>query len=178
MQVEDGSGIVTQPAVAGELRELVARAQGGDPSVLPRVRELLEAHPEVVEYVGDVTRLAESVWIELVAAGSPVAMEAVKRQAERLRSELRGARPSTLEKLLVDQVVANWLEMSYTRCAAAQTGGSLAQAALRLRRSEVAQRKYLAAVKALTQTRALLPQEAGSDGAIRLFAPEGERAPA
>src|SRR5262245_52749010 len=172
MQAEGGSGAITEPAVAGQLRELVARARGGDPSVLPRVRDLLDAHPEVVEHVGNVTRLAESAWVELVAAGSPLGMEAVKREAETLRSELQGARPSTLERLLVDQVVAGWLEMSYARCAAAQAGGPLAQAALAVRRSEAAQRKYLAAVKALTQARALLPQKAGHEGAVRLFEPD------
>src|SRR5207249_1065152 len=29
---------------------------------------------------------------------------------------------SAVEKLLVDQIIGNWLEMAYARCAAAQTG--------------------------------------------------------
>lgn len=158
MLAGEQSTTVSEPIVARELRELVARAKGGDATVLPTIRRILDDHPEIAAYVGDVARLAESVWIEMLVAEDPLGAEAIKRNAAQMRAELEGPHPTRLERLLIAQVISTLLEVAYAQMAAAQRGGSVMQANLRVRRSEVAQRKHLAALKALAQIRTLLPQ--------------------
>ena len=53
------------PSVAGELRVLVDRARRGDLDALPRLRELLDGHPEVWRSFGDLARHAEAAWVRL-----------------------------------------------------------------------------------------------------------------
>lgn len=158
MLAEEQSTMGSEPIVARELRELVARAKGGDATVLPTIRRILDDHPEISAYVGDVARLAEAVWIEMLVAEDPLGAEAIKRHAAQMRAELEGPHPTPLERLLIAQITSTWLEVAYAQMAAAQRGGSIMQATARVRRSEVAQRKHLAAVKALAQVRTLLPQ--------------------
>jgi hypothetical protein len=52
----------TEPPIAAELRALVQRAQAGDTSALPRIRAVLDDHPEVWHYLGDLSGLVERAW--------------------------------------------------------------------------------------------------------------------
>jgi hypothetical protein len=165
-----------EPAAVTELRALSRRAQAGDPAALPRIRDILDAHPEVWRYVGDLAALAERVWAEVLAAGDPLAAESMRRTAAALRAELAGEHPSALERLLVDQVVACWMEVKFLECRAADPGrGSLDQANFRLKRLESAQKRYLAAVKTLTDVRARLPASRSPSTAARLYDEPGLR---
>jgi hypothetical protein len=75
-----------------------------------------------------------------------------------MRTELAGDHPTRLEKLLVDQVIASWLELKYVEILSSDPPkGTLEQARFRLRCLESAQRRHLSAVKMLTSVRALLP---------------------
>lgn len=162
--------------MARELRELVARAKGGDASVLSIIRRILDHHPEITAYVGDVARLAERALIELLVHADPLGTEAITRHAEQMRADLEGPHPTPVERLLVAQVVATWLEVAYSQAAAAQPGGSIAQANLRVRRAEASQRRHLAAIKTLTQIR-LMPQGlVPVDATLRLHSGDRETA--
>ena len=57
----------------------------------------------------------------------------------------------------------------------AQTGGSITQAAFRLKTAESAQRRFLAATKALATLRALQPRATRPTGTLRVFDPEGRK---
>jgi hypothetical protein len=158
MQDEKPSGVSAEPAVAAELRKVTAQARAGDASALPRLRRLLDGHPEIWERAGDLERVVVRAWAELLAVGDPVALEAVRRKAEQLRAELEGDAPTPLERLLVGQVVAARLAMGHAQ---AQEAGreerSLGQARFALGRSESALRRYLSAVRTLATVRALVP---------------------
>jgi hypothetical protein len=139
-----------------ELRALVQSAQGGDPSALPRIRDILDHRPEVWQHVGDLAALAEHAWIALLAADHPVAVESMKRKVAEMKAELAGDDPTRIERLLVDQVVACWMEVSYLESVSADPGhSSLSQADFRLKRLESAQRRYLHAMQTLTTVRGL-----------------------
>jgi hypothetical protein len=159
-----------EPAAAVELRELVRRAQAGDPAALPRIRQVLDERPEVWQHAGDLAALAERAWIAVLAADNPVAVEAMKRTLAQMKAELTGDQPTALERLLVDQIVVSWLECKYVEATSAAPGhASLQQAGFRLRRLESAQKRHLAAIKTLTTLRTLLPAGLAPRQAPKLF---------
>src|SRR5438094_26067 len=102
-----------EPPVGAELDALVRRAQAGDAGALPRIREVLDRHPEVWQHLGDLSNLVERAWTAVLAAGHPLAAEAMKRAAGEMRAELAGERPGRLERMMVEQVVACWMEAKY-----------------------------------------------------------------
>lgn len=164
-------------AVYHELRRLTMRANAGDPTALPRMREILEETPRIWQHVGDVARQAERAWVDLLAGQDIVGAESIRRKAAALRSELEGAHPTAVERMLVDQVVICWLELAHAQAAATQEGGPAGQANHRIRRAESAQRKYTLAIKALTQVRTLLARGLVPTGAaVRLHAGDRETA--
>jgi hypothetical protein len=159
-----------EPTVAEELRELTQQAHAGDVEALPRIRALLDAHPDVWHYVGNLANLAERTWTEVVSARDPVVAESVQRSAADLRAKLLGENPSAIARLLADQVVVCWMEVKYLECLAAEPGGgSLKQAGFCLRRRESADLRYQAALKALTDVQERLPARRSPAASVRLF---------
>jgi hypothetical protein len=151
---------LTEPDQTFErLRELVARAQAGDASVLPALREALDADPSLWQRCGDLAAQAQAAWLQLLAGHDLFLHESVQRKLEALRLELAGPDPSPLERLVVERILAGWLQVHYADSSYAQARGpQAAPAVLRemQRRQESAQRRYLAAVKQLALIRRLL----------------------
>jgi hypothetical protein len=148
----------SEPGVAAELKDLVRRAQGGDTSALPRMREIIDAHPEIWQFVGDVAGLAERAWIATLAANSALAVESLKHKLAEMKANLAGEHPTELEKMLVGQIISCWMEMQWLQGTQANPGErNLKQAGYWLKRQESAQRRHLAAIKTLATTRALMP---------------------
>ncbi|MDP9356833.1 MAG: hypothetical protein M3R02_16380 [Chloroflexota bacterium] len=137
---------------------LLPDANAGDPSALADLRSLLEDHPQLWEGVGNLAREAELTLVRLVAGPNTVTKEALRRKLDALRQEVAGPAPSPLERLLADRVVLGWLGLAV---ADGQYHRSLVQGLsqsddeFHQRRVERAQRRYLAAVKALAQVRRL-----------------------
>jgi len=156
------------------LEALVAQANRGDRASLADLRGFLDANPEVWRTCGDLGRLAERAWLELLAAGA-LGTEAVKRHVEQLRADLAGPSATPIERLLVDRVVVCYLSLHHADLAAARPGpSSPPQAAVRMKRCESAQRRYLAALRMLTLIRATAPQGLVPVSSLRLHAGEQE----
>jgi hypothetical protein len=167
-----------EPAVATELRALVSRAQAGEAGALPRIRAILDEHPEVWQHVGNLSALAERAWVTVLAADHPLAVESMKRTVAEMKAELAGPHPTRLEQMLVDQVLVCWLECQYLASVSANPGrSSLDQAAFLVKRVESAQKRYLNAAKTLTTLRALLPSGLAPAQAVHVFQ-EPRRLPA
>ena len=84
--------------------------------------------------------------------------ETVERKLAEMRRELTGLNPSALEKLLVDRVVACWLQLNHADTA--YTGNQSQSVAVRKeldKRQDSAQRRYLGAIKQLEQLQKRLP---------------------
>ncbi len=159
-----------------ELRDLVAKAKNGDVTVLPRIREILDAHEDIWQYVGDVERLVTKAWAEQLGGGDPVGVESVRRQADQMRRELEGESPTPLEKLMVGQVVATWLAWEDAQLAAtSESNPTGAQTDHINKRLAGAQRRHLDAIKSLTTTRVLLPQGLVPTTSLRLFRGDEKR---
>jgi hypothetical protein len=143
-----------------EIRTVVGRAKQGDATVVHRLRELLAEHPAVWMRYGDLAAQAEMAWANLAAGPDFHLRECLLLRAEALRQELGGAAPSLVEKLLIERVVACWLQVHYFDATEAQslnTDGKPRLAALRAKRQELAHRMYLTSLAALTTLRRLLP---------------------
>jgi hypothetical protein len=153
-------------AAREEFDFLVARAREGDREALPRLREYLDRNPEIWEQAGDIARHARDSWIRMIAGQDLAATEVFARKADALRTELAGADPTPLERLLVERVVATWLQVHHADAMVAQAGNvSLRQADFARKRQDSAHRRYLTAIGALVTVRRLLPARLETDAA-------------
>jgi len=146
------------PPPVADLGRILEAARRGDPASLPALRFLLDQHPEVWRYAGDLAAHAERAWVELAAGPDLLAREALTRQLAALKAEFAGPAPTPLERLLAERIAATWLQVNYADAVAAQTRDvSVKQAELALERQDRAHRRHLAAVAALATVRRLLP---------------------
>jgi hypothetical protein len=155
---ENSATTAQEPAVLAELRSLLSRAKHGDDSVLPRLRAILDDHPEIWMYYGDLAQHAQNAWLEL-ACGSDLGLaEAVRRKLQSLQSELAGPSPSQIELLLAQRAVAAFVQTQWADSVAAQAREvSIKQAELAVKRQNAAHRRYLTALGALATVQRLLP---------------------
>ena len=148
------------PKIVDEIKAVVGRAKRGDATALPRLRELLTEHPALWQHYGDLSKQAEAAWADSTAGPDLHLRECLLRRAEALREELGGPTPSPVERLLVERVVACWMQMAYFDALEAQALHDDERprlAAYRAKRQEQAHRMYLTSLAALTTLRKLLP---------------------
>lgn len=139
--------------------QLVARANKGDAEALKLLRHLLDERPDLWHKAGDLARYAEATWVDVITDGSALIKESVSRIITEKKESLLGKNPTAIESLLVDQIIACFLEVQfYLTQADSATGNSLALSALRLKRLESSQKRYLSSIRSLAQLRALVPQ--------------------
>ena len=94
-----------------QMNVLLARAQQGDRSVVPALRQTLDSRPELWSQLGDLTFQSQVALVEAVAGKNELAHEATFRKIAELRGELLGKAPTPLERLLVDRIIVGWLHV-------------------------------------------------------------------
>jgi hypothetical protein len=135
--------------------DLLKRAQNGDTSTLPELWRAFE-DPKLVESYGNLARQAERSFIELVAVDNLGFKEALTRKMEILRAELGGPNPTPIERLLVERVVACWLQVQDADIRYAQAKNqSVKWYEYCQRRMNHSHKRYLSALKALALVRKL-----------------------
>ena len=144
-------------AEAERLREVFDSADAGEEIALTEVRRMLTADPPTIALLGgDLAGRAETLLVEGITEGQPIFREALLAKLEALREDLAGSFPSPTERLLVERVVATWLQMAHADALAAQAeGGSRADGEYNQGRQDRAHRRYLSAVKMLVVVRKL-----------------------
>src|SRR5262249_28985510 len=147
---------VSVPTEPGQLRKFLERAQSGDASTLPALRKWLQ-DPAIVEACGNLATQAEQSLIQAVAGKDLAFAEGLTRKLQLLREELAGANPSPLERLLVERIVACWLQVqdADVRYAQGQKDRTFAQGEYQQRRMDHAHKRYLSAIKTLALVRKL-----------------------
>ncbi len=134
--------------------ELVENAATGDESAVEELRQALRGNPAIYEALGDLARHVQMVLIDLAAPDSVAMRESVRLNLNSVRQELRNeGRGTTLEKLLVEQVVTSMLDVCIQRVALAQDHPSETHRKRCERCVERAQKRHLAALKALNEVR-------------------------
>lgn len=147
-------------AEAGRLTDLAQRATGGDAGALGELRKALDADPGWWDRTGDVAWQAQTRWLDAYAGRDEFTKEVVRRKMGALRRELRGPGCSPLERLLVERIVLTWLVLHYAEGLYAQRMAAPGGVPLDLsthcqERIDRAQKRYLAAIKALATLRRL-----------------------
>jgi hypothetical protein len=138
--------------------ELLERAKGGDETAVKGIRIMLQQRPEqCVEMMGgELAREAERCLVRRAAANNLALREALGTKLDMLRKELAGPSPNPIERLLVDRVVACWLQVYYADAMEAQNHNvTFRQAAYQIQKQDRAHRRFLAAVKTLATVRRL-----------------------
>lgn len=150
----------SEPTALDEMRMLVKQAKTGNPEVMPRLRRFFDKHPEVWMYFADLSLHVENAWINLLAGDNLHIKEALMREAIQMRLELEGESPTHIERLLVRRIVATWLTLHTYESLAVENFGQLTngQTSALEKRLDGANKRHLRAIKALADTRRLLPK--------------------
>ena len=145
-------------AVEDEIRSVLTRARDGDVEALPRLRELLDHHPQIWAVYGDAASHARAAWIDVIGGADLALKEALGRKAAAMRNELVGPSSSPLEGLLAERVVASWLQLAQAEATVAQaTNSTMKQVAFAEKRLDAAHRRHINAIGALATLQRLLP---------------------
>jgi hypothetical protein len=158
-----------------ELKALADRARRGDETVLPRLRRLLDEHPEVYKAHADLGTRVRDLWLARIAGADLFLHECLARRLDEMRDGLAGPAPDAMESLLVDRVLSAWLQVEHADgLEALATDGPSKAAAFRLRRSERLNRRFLAAAGALAAWRRLGPKPVAATAEASETAPDPE----
>lgn len=144
-------------------------ANSGDKEAISWLRRFLDNHPHVWHRMGDLSVMSENAWISLISNDDALAAESIRRQLNTLKAELMEESTTAMEKLLVDSILATWLEIHYLRSVdAGSRSRTVTQASLLTKRLESAQRRHHSAMKDLLMFRKLMPNRGALPG-LRVF---------
>jgi hypothetical protein len=141
-----------------QVNALLPDANAGDKRALAGLRAVLEETPALWTQVGDLGRQAELALVRAATGSNRVAKEAITRTLDAVRYEVAGPSPPPLERLLADRVALGWLGLAVaegTYHQVLEQGLGHGDDEFHQRRVERAQRRYLAAIKALATVRRL-----------------------
>jgi hypothetical protein len=75
------------PTHTEQLQELLLKAQEGDRSILPQLKQVLDTNPDLWQQVGDLAQHAELTMLNLVAGNDLFAREAIQGKVAELKAE-------------------------------------------------------------------------------------------
>ena len=133
------------------------RAQAGDRSALPDLQQLYAQLPGLIDSEGGDLAARAELYLVCVITGNNLAFrEALFSKLQMMRAELAGPKPTPLERLLVERLVATWLHAHHADCKYALAKDiTFAHGDYLQRQQDRAHRRYLAAIKALVVVRRL-----------------------
>jgi hypothetical protein len=142
------------------LQAVVELVRRGRKELLPRLRELLAAQPEVFQRVGNLGLQAQQAWADMIAGPDDLLRESLVLFAEEMKQDLVGPKASRLEKVAAERIAACWVEVEYHRAWLVQRpeadGTKVGQ--LHEKRFEAAHRRMERAMTTLANIKKLLPR--------------------
>jgi len=132
-----------------EFDKLVFRATGGSEEAVADLREALRANPLCYRLLGDLANHVQACLVQLITQNAVVAREALSLQMDELRKSLLREHATALERLIADEVVASWLDLSFQRLSHSQEHPTETIAKRREQRLDRAHERHLAALAAL-----------------------------
>jgi len=152
-----------------EMKKVLAKANAGDQTAIAELHRFLNDNPRVWRRIGDMAAIAEKAWVTAVSQGDRLTAESLKRQLAELKAELLEDSITMPERMMVDTILATWLELHYLHSLDADSRDrSVTQTSLMVKRLESAQRRHHAALRDLQQLRKLLPNR-GAIPALRIY---------
>ena len=122
------------------------------------MREVLK-HVDIWREVGDMARHAQDVWLKLIAGHDHFVKESIRKSLTELRNELDEPGSSRLEKLLIERIVATWLQVQFAEINVASSEKQpIPQRRFYQQQLDSANRQFLTSTKQLMALRHLLPK--------------------
>jgi hypothetical protein len=139
------------------LQATIMLAQRGRKEILPKLRELLDKSPELWQHYGSLTLQAQECWIKLIAGKDLYLAESLRLHLDAMRSDLAGPRPTALERILIDRILACHVQVLYFDAHEGQHPGGQNPKLdkYRMLRQDQAHRQFLSAVRTLATVRQL-----------------------
>jgi hypothetical protein len=142
------------------LRLILERARNGDAASLKELKQAYDDHPELVGMFGNLVEQTQQALLTLIAGNDLITREAITRKVAALRNDLAAEGVSSLESLLVDRIVLDWLAVHHADndVAGKEHANPSAHPATRaaVQRQNAAHRRYLASIRCLAMTRKLI----------------------
>jgi hypothetical protein len=127
-----------------------------DKNAVPEFQKLLEQEPDLADLGGNLASIAEGNLVTALAGDQLWMREMLAVKLKTMRTELAGPQPSPIERLLVERVVACWLQVYHADAIAAQAERTtFAEGDYIQRRQDRAHRRYLSAIRTLALIRKL-----------------------
>ena len=148
------------------LEEIVQAAKGGDQSVIPELREAMKLAPELFTAASDLAKEVQIRWLHRLTPIDLHRRECLGQRIVQMKKEFMDDGDSLAERLLIDEIVAVWLQHQlYEHCHVRFDKPDLRLAAFYANRTESSGRRYLKAIEALSKYRSLLSKMKRSSGA-------------
>ena len=144
-----------------KLRGLLGKAERGDEDAVPEIRQILDERPDLAWQFVDIAQVTEDTLIEKMTGEEDLAVKEIMRcQLKAMREEIAGEKPSPLERLLAERVVATWLQIQLFEglyaSGMSKRSMTIAQGSYHQKRLDQTYRRHLSAIRALAQIRKLL----------------------
>jgi len=136
-----------------EFDAVVERATAGCPEALRELQHLLKRNPAIYERLGDLSHHVQQCLVDLVAADSMLAQESLRLKILDLRCQLGNGDVDLLQQLLIDQVITTWLDVHFQQIGFSQPRESKPDTRHWQWQLDRAQKRHLAALKALAEVR-------------------------
>jgi hypothetical protein len=138
-----------------EIRKFLERAQKGDETTLPVLREMLQKS-HWLEACGNLAKHAETALISNFAGKDLAVREGLRKKLELLRDELASPASSPLERMLAERIVACWLHVYHLETVYANKDSMSLDLAMHYQKCiDRSHRRYLSAIKTLATVRKL-----------------------
>ena len=139
--------------------EIVKAAKAGDRSVVPELRAMLIAHPELQRNDGDLSSVCQLQWMHRITGQNHYLRQCLILKVQKLKRQLTSeGTGSTIEAMIIDQIVTCWLQLNYTDALEAKSPAKCIQLAdYQLRRIESISKRQLKALELLAKFRVLKP---------------------
>lgn len=138
-------------------QELAMAARRGDRSVIPALRKILWANPELARCNGELASQTHIHWIDLIAGRDLHYRECLLLKVAELRREMIAETSGTVvEEMLVEQAVSTWLQLYHHENREATAPAQNIQVGeYRLKKIDSAFNRHMRSLNALASMRAI-----------------------
>jgi hypothetical protein len=133
---------------------LASKAAMGNDDAAAELRALLAQHPHIWRSIADLAGFVEATFIELISDRHPVMTESLQLKTDEYRRELAEPTDGRLEQLVIERIVASWLDVQHQQVAAQQSRQRRSVTQIWQQSLSRAQRRLFDAIKLLTELRA------------------------
>jgi len=138
------------PVEQEQWQHLSEQASRGDREAAAALLPFLDAHPQLQNRLGDLSRLALNQWLELVGGRDAVAVRATHAKVVQLVDSLRQDGADPLEELLARRVGLLWLQAHYVDVQLAQaTSRTMQEQEFLAKRQRTTDQAYTGAIQTL-----------------------------